>query len=508
MAAAPSGTAQIANLLSLPLRRGGVEMLPLSRWHVMFGWLDLVSDILNIVSTFKIAQDARPRCAASADPRAFFLGCAITLTVLFVGNQVSQMALACRAAVGRGGGPRAVLAAAARGFFNLELAYHEFTRKEDPEECAHATAASLHHKMMELLWEAPHVVVSLTVLAANLVLHQGNLPPAKVMGRFAVSAPLVQMVSAMIGLATLSLGALDFLRLHPMSFWAFAERDAPATLFLGIVDVSRATWLRSLVIGAYAAASVTTRAAFFTSMLMIFTVSLQNRQFMALSGPVPIAIPIAMFLFCILLLIQLKLRGCSLGSGVGGPTATWLYASALSTFINIPWVTAPATEVGFLDRWSCWPSWVMSFLFGLSTAPLAFVFSSTGDFDVCAGKDSFISLATLLYPSNDTFPWWGWCSLSVPLVELALFLVMTSWLTNKRRRALAACARPYGGPASIPRSAIPTIAAEMGVPMSVPALSYHFDWKTLCMVKATPSQGPLSTPLPRAQAQAHKAQPV
>jgi hypothetical protein len=118
--------------------------------------------------------------------------------------------------------------------------------------------------------------------------------------------------------------------------------------------VSHGTWLRSLVIGVYAAASITSRAALFIGMLVVQVLNIERYSgvgstIYGVGIPTGLAL-IGTFIACMLLLIQLKLRGCSLGSGIVGPTATWLYASALSTFINVRWVTAPATEVGFLDR--------------------------------------------------------------------------------------------------------------------------------------------------------------
>jgi len=86
-------------------------------------------------------------------------------------------------------------------------------------------------------------------------------------------AKVAQVGSAAFGLLSLSLAILDFLRLHPRSFWARAT--PPHRLFIGLVDVSRATWGTSLLIALFAFCALTTRALMYIQ-LIIVTV---NRSF-------------------------------------------------------------------------------------------------------------------------------------------------------------------------------------------------------------------------------------
>jgi hypothetical protein len=123
------------------------------------------------------------------------------------------------------------------------------------------------------------------------------------------------------------------------------------------------------------------------------------------------------------------------------------------------------------------------------------VFISYGDvssIDACFDPDTATQYNTtlqgLLFNSLRA-PWWTAFAICVSVAEVVLFLAMSGWVTHKRRHDLAACTHQYGGAANIPPDAMRTVAKKMGVPMSVPGLSYKFDAKTLC-TKAPPPKAP------------------
>lgn len=78
------------------------------------------------------------------------------------------------------------------------------------------TAAALHYRLAELVFEAPQVLISWTVLLLRLIAdlmleYSGNKPKM---------SPWVwsfQAVSAGFGLVSLSIAAMEYMRLHPQS---------------------------------------------------------------------------------------------------------------------------------------------------------------------------------------------------------------------------------------------------------------------------------------------------
>jgi hypothetical protein len=382
--------------------------------------------------------------------------------VFLLGNQVTQIVFACRLAAKHG---RNVFAAGLRGFMNLQLAYLESKRcPEGGTEVAAATAASLNHKMIELMWELPQTVIALSVLMSNLIVRKGQQPDPSFwmrlmgLGNWAAG---VQFVTTVVGLASLSLGALDFLRLHPMSYWASAQ--AAERLFLWLIDISKDTWLRSLVIGVYAAASVISRASFYTLTMFLWSIhsiGLGNVSAGSTSPAYFVVLLAGVFVVCLLLLLPLILNKCSLD--VGGyelsPPATWVVASALSTFINVPWVTAPVGTDEWKGRYYWWPSWVMAFLFPPISMAFGTGLSGFGTFDYCSPDAPFIGLTNLvpgLMPLFIVLP------LVTGLVEVGCFLGMSGWVTEQRRRFWCK------------KLAVLHFAEE------VLALSYTFSWSTL-----------------------------
>jgi hypothetical protein len=147
-------------------------MLPLSLYHVLLGWLDIVSDVWGIYSTGVIAQRIQPLCEVSFS--RFF----IMQLLLLLGNLIAQSLLAMRNAAtepNEAGDEEAgklsecphrrrrILIAAVRGFFNLELAYQEWKKRPQSPTEAHMEAC-IYYKMVELMFEAPQVVVAWVVL--------------------------------------------------------------------------------------------------------------------------------------------------------------------------------------------------------------------------------------------------------------------------------------------------------------------------------------------------------
>lgn len=90
--------------------------------------MDIIFDIIGIVSTITIAQQVSrrlPECAAQPSAAPFFWVAAALQIFFLVGNQTTQTVFACKHAAKHG---HSVLAAGLRGFFNIELAHLETRR--------------------------------------------------------------------------------------------------------------------------------------------------------------------------------------------------------------------------------------------------------------------------------------------------------------------------------------------------------------------------------------------
>jgi hypothetical protein len=465
----------MAHLFAIQYR----TMLPLSPWHCVMGWVDIITDVLSIIATFHLAaQLPPPRCSAAAGTMAgpFFYAAAALQIAFLVGNQVTQTMFACLAAHKHG---RNTVLAGLRGFFNLELAYHESKRSQgtNNKDVAAATAASLNHKMIELVWEVPQTVVALSVLMANMIVRNGQQPDASAWIRFmglGQWATTIQFVTTLVGLFSLSLGALDFIRLHPMSYWAYSQ--APDRSFLWLFDVSSDTWCRSVVIGVYAAASVITRASIYTSIMFVWSTT-QSVIDPALNANLPgtspwyfVTVIAAVFVVCLLFLLPLILNKCRLDAGGYrlSPPATWVLASVLSTFINIPWTTSPVGSDAWRGRYSCWPAWIMAFIFP-AVQPLFTVMFFVGFYGSLDPCDRFQSRQpsqsiSKVIPGSITF---GIVTILAAAAEFGTFLGMSGWVTQQRRRFKAGS------------------LAELHFASEIPALCYTTSWSTLTSHRVT-----------------------
>ena len=147
--------------------------LTLSSWHVILGWADLITDIISVISTRRLATLAQYRreiCGVTMSN--YFQVCFIIQLALLSANLLAQSILAAKNAMTGPGQPRrakSVLVAALRGLLNLELAYQEWWKKRSAEDYSQEamqrhTTAVLYYKLTELVFEAPQVLLSWTVL--------------------------------------------------------------------------------------------------------------------------------------------------------------------------------------------------------------------------------------------------------------------------------------------------------------------------------------------------------
>lgn len=264
-----------------------LPQLPLSTFHVLLGWLDIATDILGICSTHTIVQQTSPAPVKStgyiadpmtrmADPKPYFVGLWVTQIVLLVGNMVTQAILATITAVkSRRAGSAASgwcafpVVAFLRGLCGMELAYHEwgkhaFNQLDAEGSRAHIQAA-LNYKLAELAWEAPQVMASWVIVLTRttwLMLTHQDFSNLSVVGN---------VLSGCIGMTSLSLGVLEFVRISPLSYWAVAQ--PPTRLLLGVIDIS-STWHRSLLIGMHALFSLLGRSCLYMLLFSLATTAL------------------------------------------------------------------------------------------------------------------------------------------------------------------------------------------------------------------------------------------
>ncbi|GBF95375.1 hypothetical protein Rsub_07803 [Raphidocelis subcapitata] len=235
-------------------------IVPLSIYHVVLGWADVASDFVSILSTGAIMAALPPLCGMPLRP--FFLTWMIVQCALLLANLGVQTAFAVRDALrDHAGAPpaqrrRAAAWAVLRGLTNTQLAYLEFSRRITPSP--RTTSAVLSYKMAELVFEAPQVVASWTVLLGRVAVDELSWATDAKPQPISEWARIAQVVSAAFGLLSLSLAVLDVTRIHPRSFWARA--NPPQRLFLGLIDVSPATWGRSILAAMFAFFSLSTRA--------------------------------------------------------------------------------------------------------------------------------------------------------------------------------------------------------------------------------------------------------
>lgn len=168
--------------------------------------------------------------------------------------------------------------------------------------------------------------------------------------------------SAAVGLVSLTFVVLEFSRMHYTVFWACNEQ--PQRLFLGLLDTSRGTWARSLVVGLHAFCSMLSRACLYTLMYAI-PLGLIDDQVLAVLVP-SIAVVAVSLSSNLLLLIPMRSR-------------KMLPAAIISMWVTVPWIAAPIDQIKagksrYVLLRACWPAWVAEFLYSLSTIAVAVAF--------------------------------------------------------------------------------------------------------------------------------------
>ena len=164
-----------------------------------------------------------------------------------------------------------------------------------------------------------------------------------------------QALSAGFGLVSLSIAAMQFMRLHPQSAWASSK--PPSRLLFGLIDVGSSAW-QSAAVGMYAFFSLLNRSLSYmmcTQFLGVNYIMRVSSEFYQVDmrdlRPLLafVIIPVSSLVFNVVLL-------SSLGS--------WfiLPAAVISMFINIPWASG-RTEQFRISRWNSWPAWVLEFLY-------------------------------------------------------------------------------------------------------------------------------------------------
>jgi hypothetical protein len=444
-------------------------MLPLSSYHVLLGWVDVASDVWGVYSTGVIAQRIQPLCEVSFN--SFFSGCFMMQLLLLLGNLIAQSLLAMRTAIkgaykagdeeiGKINRPsrRRILIAGVRGFFNLELAYQEWKKREAPTKAQ--MEACIYYKMVELIFEAPQVVIAWVVLLTRaLIQNAREVIPAQhndETSNLPSYIVVLQFSSALFGLVSLSLGALDFLRLHPRSFWATTP---PSRLYLGLVDTSPETRAWSFFVWLYAFISMLSRGCFYTLLAYFFVVDpfFRNaRSVVGLSWVVGVVAIGSFILNCSLLI----------------PIKAWLIlpASFISMFINIPWVAAKHDGYRYLSPDVCWPSWVMEFVYFWATVGMCLylIVVSEAPFSIVCQND--IVSANV----DSVVPTWLFVtsfvgSIVVAGSSLTLFMALSGRVHAVRRRYFKVHAKPRADD----QHQLDAACADLNFPRSMPVLKYR-----------------------------------
>ena len=444
--------------------------LPLSSWHVFLGWADLVTDVMGAISTWQLASSGQYDNLCGLRLSNYFMVCFIVQLVFLAANLLAQSVLAAHHAIaatppGQPGKACQILTAAGRGLLNLELAYQEFFRQHAADTSSraarqHHTTAALHYKIAELIFEAPQVLISWTVLLLRIT--ADALQERAEQDDTAAWVWGFQAASAGFGLVSLSIAAMEFMRLHPRSAWASAK--PPSKLLLGLIDVAESAW-QSLVMGVYALCSLLNR-----SVLYMFCIQgLALREIMVESdinpfwnqfGPVLafVIVPVGSISFNALLLTGLK---------------SWLIlpASLINMFINIPWATGSTLEFR-VSRWSSWPAWVMEFVYCGATTVLVYFVGFNSDPRQTAAE----------LGCGGSFPYSAseregmflilFCTV-VPLLgaEMVLFLGMAGWQSDRRRKYYKE------------HSCIEHMAEDLGIAVDLPACVYKLKYVYMVLVE-------------------------
>jgi len=151
---------------------------------------------MGAISTWQLASSGQYDNLCGVRLSNYFMVCFIVQLAFLAANLLAQSALAAHHAIAATppGHPRKaskILAAAGRGLLNLELAFQEFLNRHaahssSREAMQHHTTAALYYKIAELIFEAPQVLISWTVLllriTANLLQKRAGVQDDTVWG--------------------------------------------------------------------------------------------------------------------------------------------------------------------------------------------------------------------------------------------------------------------------------------------------------------------------------------
>jgi hypothetical protein len=381
--------------------------------------------------------------------------------VLLSANLLAQSILAAKnAATPRPGQPKQakhILTAVLRGLLNLELAYQEWWKKRPAEDYNHKamqrqTTAVLYYKLTELVFEAPQVLLSWTVLLLRVTAESlSKLSPTPVSPSETVTPVwlwVFQAVSAGFGLVSLSIAAMDFMRLHPRSAWASSK--PPSRLLFGLIDVDTSLW-HSAAVGLFAFFNLLNRSLLY----MMCTQSLG--LFYMLTGIADIYHIVVLTAFVIvpgsLLLLNVLLM-------LGIRSWFVLPAAVISMFINIPWATGSTAQFR-ASRWSSWPAWFLQFVYCGGT--MAFVMMAfSWKMDSLGAASYACSGRPGMSPSSLSGGWLVWFAIAVCSADLALFLGIAGWHSDRRRRYY----KQHGNTENM--------AADLDIAVDLAVISYKF----------------------------------
>ena len=232
---------------------------------------------------------------------------------------------------------------------------------------------------------------------------------------------MFQGLSAGFGLVSLSIAAMEFMRLHPHSAWASSK--PPSRLLFGLIDVGSSAW-HSAAVGLYAFVSLLNRSFLYMLCTQFFGVSYMLRDKTNMQDlRVMIAfviVPVSCFVLNLILLLGFR---------------SWfvLPAAVISMFINIPWVTGCTVQFR-TSRWSSWPAWVMEFVYcgGTIVFILLPYISLNSIFPVGAARGACRSYGG--YKDDDVSLGFMVVATVVCGADLLMFLGIAGWQSDRRRK--------------------------------------------------------------------------
>jgi hypothetical protein len=302
-------------------------------------------------------------------------------------------------------------------------------------------------------------------------------------------------VSACVGLASLAVAASDCVRLHGRCLWASRP---PRVLFLGLIDISRGTWWRSLMIGAHSFFSLAARGMLYAMLSLTMSVAFFNARQADLETLPPWALQgitvlgtITSMAFNTLLLSGMR-SWAMIPSGI------------VNAFVNIPWAAGPP---GASFARQVWPSCVFQALYGSITIMLTVLMRDpTLYVSPCAAKQGAaqvegrgVAYMNWIGPMG-VGAWGGWglerlSAVLIPaatvLTELFLFCTLNFIVWRERRQRDRLGIGDGGGSRGCDGAGSAAATA--------PAVAYRFMWfkkpYVLCSVRVDPLLGiPVSWP--------------